>query len=268
MAKWGRTLPKKSLNLVVKVIRFLVRSVGIKSFLEAIQNGRLQTTIKWRFIDRFFSNIPRSQLKNTTFSIICNNCIGGGIYHKFGVPYASPTVGLFFFSRDYINFLENFHECIKQPLQFKTVSRYKEANELRRNTRLYPIGLLREDIEVHFLHYHSEREALEKWNRRIARLNFENLFFIYSDGGGGVAGAGGSDFIEEYLTRYEELPFHRKIFFSSKPRSGKTVIFLKEFDRELFVPDSTCSRKYEKYLDLVKWLNAEKTFLKKPVDNW
>ncbi len=237
--------------------------MDIEGFLRTLTPDFLETKFKWQFIDKYFCGFERSKLKNKNFSIICNNCVGGGIYHKLGMQYTSPTIGLFFFSNDYIKFLESFDYYIKQPLRFKTTSFHRTIKEFQQNTQPYPIGVLDDEIEIHFLHYHNEKEALEKWNRRTRRLNFDNLFFIYSDGGGGVAGAGGYDFLEEFFERYERLPFQYKIFFSSKPRWGKCSVFLPEYLAEMHVGNSACNRKYEKYVDVVKWLNGEKDFVRK-----
>lgn len=211
-----------------------------------------ESTFKWRFIDKCFSWYARSKLKSKDFSIICNNCIAGGIYHRFGLGYSTPTVGLFFYLSDYIRFLENLEHYLNLPLEFTDVSVHPEANELRKTVK-YPIGLLG-DVEIHFLHYKSRAEAAEKWARRRERLNKDNLFFIYSDSG---------DFSEEFLARFEKLPFSRKLFFSSKPRSGDSVVFVRDYERWGGVGDSTMNRKYEKYVDIVRWLNGEKDFLKR-----
>lgn len=219
-----------------------------------INFGRFEATFKWRFVDKCFSWQARSKLKNRDFSIICNNCIAGGIYHRFGLPYSSPTVGLFFYLSDYINFLENFQYYLGQPLKFKDTSVHPEANELRKKAK-YPVGVLGDDVEIHFLHYKNEDEASEKWTRRKKRINFEKLFFIYSDAG---------DFSEEYLERFKKLPFSNKIFFSAKPREGACVVFVRDYENTggYGVGDSTRNRKYEKYVNIVKWLNEEKCFLK------
>ena len=218
--------------------------------------------MKWAFLDKYFSSIARRKLKNKDFSIICNNCVAGGIYHKLGMQYTSPTVGLFFFAKDYIKFLENFETYIKQPLQFKETSKHPSANELMKITGRYPVGVMGNDVEIHFLHYKNDAEARDKWNRRVQRLNYANLFFIFSDGDGTVAGAGDYDFKDEYLQRFQSLPFENKLFLSSKPRAGKDVIFLRECENRICVDDVTRNRKYEKYIDIIKWLNKEK-FLKK-----
>ena len=214
-----------------------------------------EASFNYRFADKYFSWLPRMRLKNKDFSLICNNCVAGGIYHKLGLPYTTPTVGLFFFAEDYIKFLENLQYYLLQPLKFKDYSVHPEANKLRQ-TKRYPIGVLGNNVEVHFLHYKNEAEAAAKWKRRLSRLNIANLYFIFSDAE--------ADFTEDLLFRYERLPFEHKIFLSSKPRSNyKCAVFVREYANSGRVGDSTRSRKYEKNIDVIRWLNGEKNFLKK-----
>lgn len=239
--------------------------MNIKSFLRVI-NLKFEIYLKQKFLDKYFYKFALAKLRNRNFSIICNNCLAGGIYHKFGLIYSTPTIGLFFFSEDYIRFLEDFEHYINQPLTFIDKSIYSKANDLRMNHH-YPIGMLGNGVEVHFLHYKDIEEAKSKWTRRIERLNYNNLFFIYSDGGGAVAGAGEHDFKEDYINRFEKLPYERKIFFSSKPRKGKSVVLIKDYINEMHVGDSTLNRKYEKYINITKWLNGEQNFLKNKVDS-
>jgi uncharacterized protein (DUF1919 family) len=213
----------------------------------------MTTSFKLRVGDKILAPYRRTKLRNKDFSIIGNDCIAWGIYRKLGLQYTTPTVGLFFFSEDYIRFLENFEHYIKQPLKFKETSKYPEGNDLRK-TRHHPIGFLGDDVEIHFLHYKDEKEAAEKWSRRTKRINFDNLFFIYTDG---------ENFREEYLPRYEKLPFAHKIFLSSRPRgNGLCTVFVRDYEGEPHVGDSSRNRRYEKYVNVIKWLNGEKDFLK------
>lgn len=54
--------------------------------------------------NKILATSRRAKLTNTDFSIISNNCWGGHVYRRYGLPYTSPTVGMYFFSEDYINF--------------------------------------------------------------------------------------------------------------------------------------------------------------------
>jgi uncharacterized protein (DUF1919 family) len=208
-----------------------------------------KATINYHIIDKLFSWIPRSKLKNRNFTIICNDCIGGGIYHKLGLQYSSPTVGLFIFSDDYVKMLENLPHYLNQPLKFKETSTHTKANELRK-TNPYPIGVLG-DVEIQFLHYKNPVEAADKWSRRTKRVNFNNLFFTYSD-------SDTDEVTGDLLSRYQKLPFDHKIYFSTEPRNFPNTIVIKDYKGH--IGNSTRNRKYEKYLDVIKWLNGDKKF--------
>ncbi|HSV49708.1 MAG TPA: DUF1919 domain-containing protein [Candidatus Acidoferrales bacterium] len=227
----------------------------LKAFLQELNVERVESSIKWHLVDRLFSWVPRSKLKNRSFSIIGNNCFAGGMYHKFGLQYNTPTIWTYIFPDDYLLFLENLDWYLKQPLTFKKETRHEMAHKHFFMTHHhYPIGLLGSDIEIHFMHYHSEEEAKEKWQRRAKRLNRDNLFVVFSDG---------EEYREEHLARFEKLPFTRKIFFSSKPQPDSTcTVFIRDYEKANHVYDSTRNRRYEKYIDLIKWLNGEPHYLK------
>ena len=114
---------------------------------------------------------------NPTMSIISNNCLGGAISNTLNYSYNSPTVGLYFMYPDYITFLEHLEGFISSKLKFKTQSFYKFVNKEREDNP-YPIGRLEYggfEIEIEFLHYHSEEEAKEKWERRCKRIQMDNM---------------------------------------------------------------------------------------------
>lgn len=201
--------------------------------------------------DILCSHYLREKIKNKNFTIISNNCVGGWIYRKLALPYTTPTIGMFFFSDDYINFLEKFEYYIKSPLDFIKCSKHQEVNVALKK-QSYPVGLLGEKIEIQFIHFKDEKEVLEKWNRRVKRINFDNLFIIYSDR---------DNFKEEFLDRFDKLQFHHKIFFSSKPRNSSCVVFIKDFEKDPYV-GQFYNREYEKYIDIIKWLNGEENFLR------
>lgn len=43
----------------------------------------------------------RKKLKDPNVTIISNNCWGGHVYRYFGLPYMSPTIGLYFYWKHY-----------------------------------------------------------------------------------------------------------------------------------------------------------------------
>lgn len=108
-------------------------------------------------------------LKTKDFTIISNNCWGGTVYEAYDLPKGSPTVGMFFIAKDYIEFLSDLKGYIAGKLVFikPEESRWKEMKEVSDDKRFghYPVGVLsngKNTIEIFFLHYHSEQEARDK----------------------------------------------------------------------------------------------------------
>lgn len=194
--------------------------------------------------EKLYCFILKKHVKNKNFTIISNNCWGGGIYQDLNLPYLTPTVGLFFYAPDYLKFVKNIKYYVDQPLAFISTSKYKaQTNEIN-----YPIGIL-DDIEIHFQHYHSNEEAELKWNKRKLRINYNNLFLKFCD----------RDLSTEALMKEFNAinNVKAKVIFTAKEYpSIKSVQFLKDFEGQDTIGDiSTFKIYYRKYFDVAKWLN-------------
>src|SRR5690606_24670996 len=110
----------------------------------------------------------KRKLQNRDFTIISDNCWGGFVYQNYNLSYSSPFVGLFIFSPDYIELLENLDDYLNKDLSFiqPSKSKYKEILLEDNTFDKYPIGLLGDNVEIHFLHYKDDKEALQKWEYR------------------------------------------------------------------------------------------------------
>lgn len=194
-----------------------------------------------KFIQPIISLFWRLKNKNKTFSIISNNCWGGGVYQELRVPYNTPTIGLYFYPDDYIKFLKRLkYYCTDATLSFTNVSKWKNY------VCQYPIGLLDDEIEIHFLHYKSEEEAKEKWDRRKHRMNWNSLY-IKMDDRDGCTG--------EHCAMFDKLPFTNKILFSATLRPYKSCFYLPKCrGREV---DELYANKHlwRSDFDIIKWLN-------------
>jgi uncharacterized protein (DUF1919 family) len=191
-------------------------------------------------------NYIRRKLRNKGFSIISNNCWGGSVYEDFHLEYKTPTIGLFFFAPCYIKFIYDLKNNLKGELNFISFSKYDKANQLR-SVNPYPIGLLQGDIEIHFLHYTSERDALEKWVRRAERVNFDNLFFSFTDN---------EVCTFEEIKAFDALPY-KKVFFSAKFLPNiNSLVFLSAYRGQEGVGNLYDYRKnYRRDFNVLKWLN-------------
>lgn len=217
-----------------------------KPILLKIRN--LRAKIKKRIVCKRRRKLLLSE--NSNFSIISNNCWGGLVYQYFGLPYTSPTIGLFFMDDDYIKFLERLDYYLAQPLKFISIenSRYKQRLQSESTAKVnYPIALL-DDIEIHFLHYKSEKEAEEKWYRRIKRLNRNKLLIKMSQR---------SLDSKEILDRFEVLPFKNKICFTEHKRENPIFITIPELHLLNIQGGDETPFVIEK-IDLVKMINEIK----------
>jgi len=199
-------------------------------------------------IEKLYRFYIRQKIRNKDFTIISNDCWGGRVYLDLGIEYNSPTVNLFFYSSCYIKLLSNLREYLNSDLTFKNDSVYEIANQNRSKKNLfYPIGMLK-DIEIHFLHSKDENDARAKWEKRLKRINYDNIYYKFSD-----------NYLidEEDLYRFNNLPLINKISFTGTfyPKF-KFNVWIKDFKKGGRVKDPFKYRwKYRRYFDVVKWLN-------------
>ncbi|MBO5952774.1 MAG: DUF1919 domain-containing protein [Oscillospiraceae bacterium] len=151
----------------------------------------------------------QKKLKNTDFTVISNNCWGGLVYESYNLPKQSPTVGMYFMAEEYIRFVSNlkYYLCdCKMEFIPPEEARHKDfyAQDSRFGT--YPIARVG-DVEIAMLHYHSEAEALEKWERRCQRVNWDRMIVKMNDQNGCTA---------EHAYAFGKLNLAHKVFFTVK----------------------------------------------------
>ncbi len=193
-------------------------------------------------------------LNNKQFTIISNNCWGAEVYKNFNLSFSTPFIGLYLYPDCYLQLITDFENLINSPLTFATKSKYVSSFN-------YPVGLLNNEIEIHFLHYYSPEEAIEKWSRRIARISSEKekLFFKFDDRDGCKY---------HHLKAFHSLPFKNKISFTCKNYP--------EFENNIRIATSKTSKEVIdgfalfgesiKYFNLESWLNGngiKKSFFNK-----
>lgn len=125
---------------------------------------------------RLAAKLMRRRVQSRDFSIISNDCWGGMAYEELDTRYESPFVGLFIVPEDYIRLLRNLRSAVDGGIRFRTVSSHPEINQWRAQIgRSYPIGVLQDDVEIHFLHYRTREDAEQKWLRRAGRIRWDKL---------------------------------------------------------------------------------------------
>lgn len=205
-------------------------------FINKIINAYTKLNNKYQHYKR------RANLKNRDFTIISNNCWGGLISQYYGLPYMSPTCGLLINGNDYIEFCKRIKYYLSLRLNFINyeASRFKC---LYPDGQPFPVAKL-DDIEIGFVHYHSEDEAAEKWYRRTKRINWDNIIFKLSHR---------ESFSEEDIQTFASLDLPNKLIFAEKPFGEKTIVIP---GISTFVGDETPL--IFEHLDITDYLNSLK----------
>lgn len=168
--------------------------------------------------------IPQlEKLLDKDTSIISSNCFAGRVMQDLGMQYNTPTLGLYIWYPDYIEFLSSLKYYLTEAkIEFVEHSKYPIGDERRKNWKhWYPIGILGGKVEIAFLHYYTEEEAAEKWYRRASRINWDKLLVI---------GMEQNLCTEECIKEFDKLPYNKKIFFSTKNLPEcKSNCYMKEF---------------------------------------
>lgn len=120
------------------------------------------------------------------------------------------------------------------------------------NFKDYPLGKLG-DITIHFVHYKSFEEAEKKWNERKERINYDNLFIIFTNREGCT---------QEIINEFDQLPYKNKIIFTNiKDLNISSNVYIPGFDNDNCVGMVMHPIKekpylmYYDYFNYVKWFN-------------
>ena len=199
-ANWhGRALPYIPVDKISgKITDYVVLTGGqynfavIASYLarQGLGEGRV-------FPDRAilvpgFSSEKYRKLQSSNLSIISLTCFGGILCHRFGLPFRSPFINMFWREDDFIRMLEaNPKESLQGELTLK-------RTEYEQNLHFdYPVFDLN-GFEIHMNHYPDFEEATRKWRERLERINWDNLFVVMNTAR------------MDILERFDRLPFLKK----------------------------------------------------------
>lgn len=140
-------------------------------------------------------------------TLISPNCWGGITYNSLQLEFTSPFINMFESHADYLKMLSNLSYYLACPLEFDEMIYEKEID------REYPIARLG-DVKLYLNHYCSFEDAKACWDRRIGRIDANNLIVMFFDER--------PELIEEFL----KLNFERKICFSTEHMGDSRVISL------------------------------------------
>ena len=202
-----------------------------------------------KYLMRKLAKTRQGQIENTHFTIISNNCWGGMVYESIDVAKQSPTVGLFFMADEYIRFLQMFPKILDEKIDFINPTESRYVDYLKKDNRFgtYPIGKVG-DVEIEFMHYHSEEEVVSKWERRCERIVPERMLFKMNDQ---------NLCTEKHLKCFDKLPFENKVIFSSKNIDGiEHLVYIRSARKQEFVYASQEPVIFKKYFDVISCINS------------
>lgn len=197
-----------------------------------------------RFIRKAYNRTIARKLENNDFSVIASNCNGAFLLHDLGLRFNSPFVNLWMKPDDFIRFLSDINHYLSCEMLFV------EEPDIS-----YPIGLL-DDVRIYFQHYSSKEKAREKWEERSKRINFNNLFIMFTDRDGCTY---------QNLCDFEALPYQNKVVFTHVPYPEfQSACYLKGWESEASVgmcheyKSMISIRKHYDDFDYIDWFNKGK----------
>lgn len=198
--------------------------------------GRVRHEIRKNNNDKIIKK-NKPLLHNKDVSIISQNCVGGVFYHDMGLQFLSPTVNLYLTSNEFLKYVIN----IKKYNDIVPVVTMDDEKK-------YPVGKLG-DLTLNFMHYHTCDEALQKWEDRKKRINYDNLFVMVIDD---------KYFTEDSYKEFEKISYDKILFTTDKVYAGKPdcLVLDKIFEngKSLIIEH----RKFYKNKVLINKLNAMK----------
>jgi len=188
-------------------------------------------------------------IKEKKFILLSNNCWGYELYHTLKRNYNTPLVGLYFHPNCYIKFLNRLEESLTADLSFSNRSKYTS------DIVDYPVGILLDDIEIHFLHYKSSSEAKQKWERRASRMKtdlIENVpvYAKFCDREGCT---------KEHLRQFHETRIKYKLSLginSYESPNHITCAAQQDPEADCVVDGDTLYKNRYQYFDIVHWIKT------------
>ena len=218
-----------------------------------------KNSLIFKKIDEIENKHYQKNLKNTEFTLLCPNCIGGLIYHRLGERFNSPTIDLTIDTVDFCNFLEYLDYYIEQPVY--------QSDSLENGT---PVGIIKgneniPDIKIFFTHYHTFEEGKSKWEQRKTRIIKDNMYVIlYDIENLTEENPDKAGFInEKSLLQFENFKCNNKVLLTRNKNNSKPYAHYIEpnyngpFPLVYLNRDITGLMPYEKKFDFVSFINQK-----------
>lgn len=140
---------------------------------------------------------------NSNISIVSVNCIGGEIYSILGIPFNSPFINTSMNRKHFIIMCEQLKHYLSSELKVCL------QNDGYYVGMLSPKGL--PTVRIRFDHDNDSNEILEKWTRRLERINWDKIVLICDD----------KDLDDDYYERFDNIKAYKKIMLTVADKSEK-----------------------------------------------
>jgi len=189
--------------------------------------------------------LNRAGLERDDFTVISNDCWGQALYEELGLPNRTPLVGSGMHADCFLRFLGDIPGYLASPLRFVATSRHASVNRLRLRRSIWPMAVLGEDVELHFLHYTTEADSRRAWEEGLRHVNLDRVvvkFTVDKDGA-----------LPKHAAQFDRMPFERKLLISAHPHP--------EISCAVQVPNYVTNgavmfRRSLRCFDCVHWLNT------------
>jgi uncharacterized protein (DUF1919 family) len=195
--------------------------------------------------NRFGVLVNRAGLEHEKFTVFSNDCWGQALYSGYGLPYQTPLVGSGMYSDCFLRFLGDIEGYLQSPLRFVTHTRYPGLQRIRNQRRAWPIAVLREDVEIHFMHYQSEYTSRRAWEAGLENLHIDRIAVKFTADKDGAT--------EAQVEQFAALPFERKLLIS---RRSRPEIACAVQTPDFVINGAVMFRRSLKYFDCTHWLNT------------
>lgn len=197
----------------------------------------------------------KKRLINKNFTILSNSCVGAQIYRDLGLRFDTPLVGLYITPEDFVKLMNNPKYWFSQPITEESVSLG------------FPVGILGGEIRIFFRSDKTFEEAIEKWNRRLERIHWDNIFLFFNpleqDFGIDINFKNhicSNDVASEFL----KLPYKNKVLVTNKKRLllSDECVYMRRYgflEYPPYIGIISCisgKRIFDRYFDVIHWLNT------------
>lgn len=182
----------------------------------------------------------QKSLTNRDFTLVCNNCTGGVLLHDFGLQFKTPFVNESIYADDFFKLTTHLEGYMAQPL-------------VEKKTDLgYPVAMLG-DVMIRFPHSKDFAEVKETWDRRAARIRWDNIFVLWV--------AYQSELAESSLERIAQVPYPKVVLLNHDRADLPYCKYIKGFETQpgvghVWQNEGLSGKKYYDQFDFAAWFNA------------